>query len=205
MFGWKALLAVALFAIAPLTKAVELVENQNYRVIADSQSPGPKVIEFFSYGCPHCYKFEPFLNDWLSKKPKIIKFTRVPATLGHEVWEILAKAYYVGEELHMLDKSHEALFKRIHEEHKPIENDEDLKAFFVSLGAKPDDVDLAMKSLEVSVKLQLAKRLTEEFQVMSTPSFVVNDKYYTDAGMAGAQLGEVLDALALKGQPAIFQ
>ncbi|HEX3171074.1 MAG TPA: thiol:disulfide interchange protein DsbA/DsbL, partial [Burkholderiales bacterium] len=28
-----------------------------------------EVIEFFWYGCPHCYHLEPALKAWLKKKP----------------------------------------------------------------------------------------------------------------------------------------
>ena len=28
-----------------------------------------EVIEFFSYGCPHCAEFEPFLMDWVKAQP----------------------------------------------------------------------------------------------------------------------------------------
>lgn len=53
-----------------------------------------EVVEFFSWGCPHCYEFYPRLSRWLSTLPKDASFKRVPVALGHREWEALAKAYY---------------------------------------------------------------------------------------------------------------
>ena len=38
-----------------------------------------EVIEFFWYGCPHCYSLEPFVNSWAKSVPKDVVFKRVPA------------------------------------------------------------------------------------------------------------------------------
>ena len=38
-----------------------------------------EVIEFFWYGCPHCYAMEPTVNAWLKTAPKDVVFKRVPA------------------------------------------------------------------------------------------------------------------------------
>ena len=38
-----------------------------------------EVAEFFWYGCPHCYDFEPYINRWDESKPANVRFVRIPA------------------------------------------------------------------------------------------------------------------------------
>ena len=35
-----------------------------------------EVIEFFWYGCPHCYAIEPYVDEWLKHKPADVSFVR---------------------------------------------------------------------------------------------------------------------------------
>jgi len=37
-----------------------------------------EVIEFFWYGCPHCFAFEPTIEPWIAKLPADVHFRRVP-------------------------------------------------------------------------------------------------------------------------------
>jgi thiol:disulfide interchange protein DsbA len=83
----------------------QLVEGKNYERIKNPQpvESGNKieVIEFFSYGCPHCAELEPFLETWLAKAPQDVAFRRVPVVFQQR-WEPLGKIYYtldaLGEE-----------------------------------------------------------------------------------------------------------
>src|SRR5690242_4340767 len=52
-----------------------------------------EVLEFFWYGCPHCYNLEPFIETWQKKLPADVQFRRVPAILS-EVWERDAAIFY---------------------------------------------------------------------------------------------------------------
>ena len=57
------LVLVAAVALASGNASAQLVEGKNYARIANPQpvETGKKieVIEFFSYGCPHCAELEP--------------------------------------------------------------------------------------------------------------------------------------------------
>jgi len=41
---------------------------------------GVEIIEFFEYGCGHCYVLEPWMVAWEKTKPSFIRFTRVHVT-----------------------------------------------------------------------------------------------------------------------------
>jgi thiol:disulfide interchange protein DsbA len=45
---------------------------------ASTIQPGIEVVEFFSYGCPHCNEFEPAVSKWRASLPKDVHFRRVP-------------------------------------------------------------------------------------------------------------------------------
>src|SRR5271154_4204868 len=73
------MLAMLTFSAA---NAIDMAEGKQYTRIKNVQPPekGKKieVIEFFSYGCPHCNDLEPFLQDWMKKIPADVQFVRVP-------------------------------------------------------------------------------------------------------------------------------
>ena len=50
-----------------------------------------EIIEFFWYGCPHCYSFEPLLENWVKTLPKNVEFIRQPAVFS-DLWGKHAKA-----------------------------------------------------------------------------------------------------------------
>src|SRR5215468_10201279 len=82
-----------------------------FRVISPPQpteSDKVEVIEFFWYGCPHCYHLEPVLNAWIKGIPKDVVFKRVPATSGG--WVNLAQVYYTVEAMGLLDQLHGKIF-----------------------------------------------------------------------------------------------
>ena len=104
------LLALAL-AIPQLAQAAdapaELEADRDYHRVTPAQptdvAPGQvEVLEFFWYGCPHCYQAEAEVNAWLEDKPEGVTFTRVPATVNRG-WVLMAQAYYTAEQLDVLD------------------------------------------------------------------------------------------------------
>lgn len=93
----RLLLIVFLFPI--LAKADDFVVGKDYEVI--NSAPPAKinrvlVTEFFSYGCPWCYRIEPIVNQWAKQQNKTIQFSRIPVIFNKD-WSYYAKAYYTAE------------------------------------------------------------------------------------------------------------
>src|ERR1051325_4055028 len=107
---------LALF-LAPLGQALALEKGRDYIALATPQpvETGAKieVIEFFWYGCPHCYALEPSVESWSKKLAADVVFRRVPAPLGQS-WVPHAQAFYAFETLGVLPKVHRAFFDAIH-------------------------------------------------------------------------------------------
>ena len=82
--GAAAALAVAGGARAQGATPVEGKDFVRLPTPAPVAAPAGKVevVEFFSYGCPHCYSFEPLLEPWVKKLPPDVAFRRVPAAFN---------------------------------------------------------------------------------------------------------------------------
>src|SRR5476651_1716156 len=126
-------LAVLAFSGA---NAIDLVEGKQYTRLKNVQpaEKGKKieVIEFFSYGCPHCNDLEPFLQSWAKTAPADVQFVRVPV-MFQDRWKALAKVYYtldaMGESLRLSPE----VFKAIHVSNISLYQD---KVFFDWAGTK---------------------------------------------------------------------
>ena len=144
-----------------------------------------EVIEFFWYGCPHCYNLEPAVNAWLKSAPKDVVFKRVPA-VPSEAWGEMAKVFYTLEAMGLLDKYHQKVFDAMHRDNLNLASKKIRDEWMAKNG-----IDLAKyvemeKSFSVATKMQRAKQLTYAYKVDSVPRLFVNGKYYTSAEQAGS-------------------
>ena len=183
------LLFAGLIAATAASAGSSLEEGKQYERLAQPQPVSTsddkiEVIEFFWYGCPHCYHLEPELAAWLKTKPEDVEFIRIPAILGPS-WELLARGYYTAEVLGVLDRIHEPLFDYLHKDRKQIKNVDELKAFFVAHGVSAADFDKAYNSFAVITKTNRSKQADELYGIDGVPSLIVDGKFRTSMGMAG--------------------
>ncbi len=147
-----------------------------------------EVIEFFWYGCQHCYAVEPQVADWVKRQPQTVEFIRVPA-IFNERWAVLGRAYYAMQQLKLGDKEHRALFDAIHRDHKNLADEASLAEFFAGQGVAPDKFKAAFESFDVDGKVGRANRMTAAYALEGVPTFIVNGKYRIDATTAGSEAG----------------
>jgi thiol:disulfide interchange protein DsbA len=179
-------LAAALFT---LSFAAAAQGQQPYQVLNPAQPTegGGKieVIEFFWYGCPHCYSLEPQVAKWVKNAPKDVVFKRVPA-IPNDNWGHGAQIYYTLEAMGILEQTHQKVFDAWHLENKNLANkrirEEWLKASGIDV-AKYNEME---KSFSVASKLQRARQLTANYRVDGVPRVYVNGKYWTEAAQAGS-------------------
>lgn len=164
------------------------------RPVVPDVAPGKvEVVEYFWYGCNHCYNFEPYLENWLEKAPPNVVFRRVPAMLGQR-WLIHGKAYFISQALDKLDTLHAAKFKAIHEERKSLRNEKSLRAFYIAHGVAPGDFDRIYNSEELNQQVEKAVLKAKRLGINSVPIIVVNGKYLVSARTAGS-LERILDVV----------
>lgn len=172
----SALLSVGVLQAKSLQAERALVEGKDYTVMAAKGSKKQQVMEFFSYACGHCYTMEGFIGEFKKNHPDI-QIIPVPTDLGHPQWQIYVKAYYLGELLKVIDKSHSKIFHMINVERKHMTKDSDLKDFFMGLGVDGAKFDSANKSFALNSKIRKAKQLARKYQISGTPTFVANQRY----------------------------
>ena len=142
-----------------------------------------EVIEFFWYGCPHCYHLEPAIVSWEKNAPKDVVFKRVPA--AHGGWASLASVYYSLEAMGVLEKMHPKVFEAIHKQNLNLGNKNVRDEWLAKQGidvAKFNDIE---KSFAVMTKVQRAKQMSASYKIDSVPQLVVNGKYVISSESAG--------------------
>jgi protein dithiol oxidoreductase (disulfide-forming) len=143
-----------------------------------------EVIEFFWYGCPHCYALEPAVNAWLKTAPKDVVFKRIPA-FPSDAWGRDALMYYTLEAMGLLDTYHEKVFDAIHRDKVNFASNSKRDEWFKANGIDPAKFAEVEKSFAVVSKLSRARQLTQSYKVDSVPRIIVNGKYVTSAEQAG--------------------
>lgn len=183
---------LALFTIllfSPLTFSAAN-NAQGYETLAAAQpTQDPQkieVIEFFWYGCPHCYSFEPLVHKWLENKPKNVQFIRQPAIFS-KLWGKHAKAYFTAEALDVVDKVHTDFFNAIQNQKKKLQTEDQLVEFFSAYGVKEQDFKDAYNSFFVDTKMRQAKEIQSRYGLQGVPAIIVNGKYKVTAKLAGSQ------------------
>jgi thiol:disulfide interchange protein DsbA len=179
--------------------ALDLMEEVDYRVIPQQPLADPariEVVEFFYYGCRWCNEAEPYVRQWLQRKPADVVFRLQPA-IRNTRWVALTKAFYVMEAEGKLSTLHGQLFRAYHQDELNLDDEAVLTDWLVRHGLKRERVEAALASPEIMAKVQAARAATYAYQVDTTPSVVVDGRYLTSSGMTGgvAALMEVVDAL----------
>jgi protein dithiol oxidoreductase (disulfide-forming) len=147
-----------------------------------------EVIEFFWYGCIHCYNFEPPLEGWLKKLPSDVQFRRVPAVFN-ERWALDAAIFYTFEALGVVDKVHRPFFDAIHRDRLRTENPAALAAWLQKQGIDPQKFNDTMKSFGVQGKTRRAAMLTGAYKIDGTPAMAVQGRYTVSADQGGSPEG----------------
>lgn len=151
-----------------------------------------EVREFFFYGCSHCYNLEPYIHRWLKTKPQDVEFVPTPAVLNPK-WEPLGRAYYVAEELGVLDKTHAALYGAIHNANQKLFEKAPVIAFYEKIGVPRAKVEAAWDSFSVTTKIRNADALGRKYMIQGTPTLIVAGKYLVPS--SGERTFAVVDYL----------
>jgi thiol:disulfide interchange protein DsbA len=193
-----------LLLIPSLAFSADFIEGKDYQVVAaapmETNSPAPTVTEFFSYGCPSCYRIDAPLNQWIGTLKNKAAVERAPVVFKPD-WELYAKAYYTAKALALTTKLSPLLFKAIQDEKNPLNSTPNMINFFVAQGV---DKEIAKSAFENSptIDLQVKKgmELMAHYQINGVPAFVINNKYKTDLQMAGSpeRLFEIMNYLLKK-------
>lgn len=145
------------------------------------ETPGKiEVIEFFWYGCPHCYSLEPLLETWLNKLPPDAQFRRVPAVFNDR-WARDAAVYYAIEALGLVGRLHRPLFDAIHRDGLRTDSPEALNQWLQRQGVDTKKFDEVVRSFGVQSKVRRAAQLSVAYRIDGTPAMAVQGRYTVGA------------------------
>lgn len=182
---WKKIAFLSLFFLSGTVAA-----GEGYETITPPQpvqnTDKVEVIEFFWYGCPHCYSLEPAMNTWLKSKPANVQFIRQPAVFS-EVWGKHAKAFFTAEALGVSEKTHADFFDAVQNKKQKLITEDELAAFFLAHGVKDEDFRAAYNSFSVDAKLRQAEAMGARYGISGVPALIVNGKYRVTATTAKSQ------------------
>ena len=179
------------------------IDGTDYQTISPevktSQPDKIVVTEVFWYGCPHCFRFEPYVERWSASLPDGVIFEQVPSSLNPR-WTEHARAYYAFDMMNVLDQTHKALFDAIHLKRQRLNSLDTLAEFVSDLGL--DEKLFRENYFSFPVETQIRKNIQKEkrYGHRGVPAVIVNGKYRTAQYFTGSQetLLEVLDMLVEK-------
>lgn len=185
----KIILRSFLLLLVSFTAALhaEVNSEQGYEPVIPAQPTQDtakiEVIEFFWYGCPHCYRFEPMLEEWLKTLPDNVQFIRQPAVFS-SLWAKHAKAYFTAEALGVVDKVHADFFDAIQNKKQKLVTEDQLAEFFVAHGVDETEFRDTYNSFLIDSKMRQAKTMASRYGVTGVPAIIINGKYKTNGPLA---------------------
>ena len=165
------------------------VEGTDYQTISPavktSQPDKVVVTEVFWYGCPHCFRFEPFVERWSASLPEGVVFEQLPSSLNPR-WIEHARAYYAFKMMNAHDQTHKALFDAIHLKRQRLNDLDSLAQFAVEQGLDEKLFRETYFSFPVETQIRKNTQKEKRYGHRGVPAVIVNGKYLVSASLAGS-------------------
>src|SRR4051794_10688825 len=206
MSRWHGLLTAALACAALAASAQELQPGKDYGVVAPPQKTDDPskivVIEFFSYGCPHCNAFNPSLTLWENRLPKDVRLEREAVIFGRQPWQKLAQIYYALQMIGKAGQLSPSIYGALHVERVNWQTDNDIIEWMAAHGVDRDQFAAAFNSFSMRTYVTRGDQLATAYKVQSVPWIIVDGKYARPISDNGDFLGQlaVVDRLIEKAR-----
>ena len=199
-------ITVILFTLSAVAGAEPFVAGKDYVLLKNGKTHNSphaiEVTEFFSYGCPWCYRIDASLKQWALKQGSAVSFHKVPV-IFHKDWVYYAKAYYTAKALALNSQLDKPLFKAILKDKTPLNSEQAMVDFFIDHGVEKETVQSAFThSPEIELNLAAGQKLMGQYQINAVPALVINGQFKTDLQMAKSEtrLLTILDYLVKKSK-----
>ncbi len=157
---------------------------KNPQAAYDSKDGKVTVQQFLWHECIHCYKLEPYADQWDKSNADYIEFERIPVAWGekhiddgsfYNYAKVLRKTGKITDE-QLIDINNE-LFRVGVVERKGLTS-KTVFPIFEKYGIKSEeDLEKLRKSFVTATEINKAKKLTQEYEIVGVPVFVVAGKY----------------------------
>lgn len=156
-----------------------------------------EVLEFFSYGCPHCNDFHPAVTAWAAKQAGDVQFRRVPVSFGRAAWANLGRLFYALEASGDLEKFDGQVFHAIHAERINLFEDKGMIDWLGKKGVDTKKFSDALGSFGVMSKMKRADQMASSYRIQGVPTLVINGKYMV-TGKEHSEMLAITDKLIAK-------
>ncbi len=175
-----ALVLLAALAL-PAAAAVDPVEGRDFQRInppVPTSDPAKIVVtQFFSYQCPHCFKFEKPHSAWAAKLPADVKTERAAVSIGHAGWVAAARAFYALSAMHKVPAVDDAFFNAIHRQRLGLKDDAGIAAWVAKQGIDRAEFEKMSRSFGVQLQVRRAEELSLKVRLPSVPALLVDGRY----------------------------
>ena len=196
-------LALFLSFFSTFVLSKDYQEGRHYQLIEPIPTRNPEkieVIEFFWFGCGHCFSLEQLIGDWKGNVDEKVDFFRLPV-VWNEQTKTHAKLFFATETLNV-PEAIEGIFGAIHFNRKMMLSDKEVVPFFQGYGVGKDQYLAAVNSFGLKNNLRKAELFAFKYGIKGVPAFIVNGKYKVSAtrDLGTDELLNVVDYLIKKEQ-----
>lgn len=150
----------------------------------DAETGKIEVVEFFWFGCPHCYSLEPLINAWARKLPADVVFRRQHVPFREpKHQQLFFTLQAIGQDS---EKVLTTVFRAIHEQRKRMLDPKEMTEVLAEVGVDPKAFNDAFNSFGVRTRQQRANKLADAYDLDGVPALGVNGRYLTAPSMAGS-------------------
>jgi thiol:disulfide interchange protein DsbA len=169
-------LLLMLFAATAFADTAE----DEYTMLNPSQptSSGKKieVLEFFFYGCPHCYHLQLSMREWEKTMPRDVQLDFVPVAFAPSA-EPMAYTYYAITAMGQRKKLHEKLYEAWNVDRLFLTETDKIADFVAKQGVDRQRFLDFYNSFSVQSEVKRSKQMTRTYQIEGTPTLVIDGKY----------------------------
>ncbi|RZL37536.1 MAG: thiol:disulfide interchange protein DsbA/DsbL [Rubrivivax sp.] len=185
---FSTLLAAAPFAGAAGSALAQggPIEGRHYQVLPQTLPTPPgkiEVIEFFWYGCPHCYLFEPAVEAWARQLPADVTFRKVHVAF-RAVVKIHQRMFYTLEALGKEAQARPAIFAALHQQGLALDDAKSQAKFLANLGIDAAKYQDTYNSFGVQTRCTQAEKLSEAYKIDGVPTLGIGGRFLTSPSMA---------------------
>ena len=172
--------------------------GEPYRTLDRPDGTGPvRVVEYFSYTCPHCRNWERAMRDWPATLPAGVVFEQVHVAYS-KTERTLARAHLALKRHDALEANHERIFDAIHDRNQRLGTAAALADFVQGHGVDRETFLSAMRSPVVARQVAAGERAFAALELGGVPALVVDGKHVINMGLG--RRGALNAAAALAGE-----
>ena len=151
-----------------------------------------EVLEFFSYGCIHCYTFHPIVKKWAAKLPADVEFKRIPVSFNRTPWFNLSRLFYALEAIGELNRLDELAFSAIHDKNVKLYDDATIKAWVAQNGVDAQKFAGAYDSFGVQSKAKRADQLAAAYKISGTPPLAADGRFLVNTTIEPDRMAPIM-------------